>query len=734
MKAGARTMLLLYVATLFLSSLLMFLLEPMAAKMVLPLLGGAPAVWNTCVVFFQAMLLFGYAYAHGAPRWLGVRRHAAGHALLVLVPLLTLPFAIASNAASERHPVAWLLLLLLTSIGLPFFVLTTTAPLLQKWFSRTDHPAAQDPYFLYAASNLGSLAGLVLYPGLVEPALRLRDQSRVWTLGYAAFAVLAVACAAFLWGKAKGTASAGAVAAAPAASGESRAVTPGRRLRWVLLAFAPSSLMLAVTTFVSTDIAAVPLLWIVPLAMYLLTFVMAFSSTPRYPRALVDRGLPLLLLPLVFMIILRVTGPFAVVLPVHLLVFFLSALLCHRELADDRPSASHLTEFYLWVAAGGVLGSLFNTLAAPVLFTGIVEYPLVLVIVCLLRTVPEEATGRESRILNLGLAAAAGALTLGIMLWGSRTDSNMMRFALLVPGFLCLRVSRSRLPFALAIGLILLASAFQRDRYGKVLHAERTFFGTYRVRTHPTGRFRSLFHGTTLHGMQSVVPERRGEPLTYYHRTGPFGELFASLRSAPADPQIAVVGLGVGSLATYRQAGQQWTFYEIDPAVERIARTPAYFTYLGDCGSRCQVVIGDARLSLTAARDARYGLIVLDAFSSDAIPVHLMTREALQLYVARLAPGGALAFHISNRHLHLEPVLARLAGELGFVSVTRRDRIAEDESADGKTSSDWLVMARDAADLGRLAADARWVPSKATAAAPVWTDDFSNILSVLVPR
>ena len=731
MTAVARTMLMVYVATLFISSLLMFLLEPMAAKMVLPLLGGAPAVWNTCVVFFQAMLLFGYAYAHGAPRGLGVKRHAAGHAMLVLLPLVALPFAIGSSTAAERHPVVWLLMLLLTSIGLPFFVLTTTAPLLQKWFSRTDHPAAQDPYFLYAASNLGSLAGLVLYPGLVEPSLRLREQSRAWTLGYAAFAVLAVACAAFLWNRADRAGSAQADEVPSAAPAEPDVVTSARRLRWVLLSFAPSSLMLAVTTFVSTDIAAVPLLWIVPLALYLLTFVMAFSSSQRYPRALVDRGLPLLLLPLVFMMMLRVTGPFAVVLPVHLLVFFLSALLCHRALAENRPSAAHLTEFYLWVATGGVLGSLFNTLAAPALFTGIAEYPLVLVLVCLLRTVPEGKTGREHRGVNLGLAVAAGVLTLAILWAGA--DSTV-RFALVVPAFLCLRVSRTRVPFALAIGLMLLGSAFQRDQYGKVLHAERTFFGTYRVRTHPTGRFRSLFHGTTLHGMQSVAPERRGEPLTYYHRTGPFGELYGGLTRARTDPQIAVVGLGVGSLATYRQPDQQWTFYEIDPAVERIARTPSYFTYLGDCGSSCRVVIGDARLSLTAARDARYGLIVLDAFSSDAIPVHLMTREALQLYVARLAPDGALAFHISNRHLQLEPVLARLAEELGLVAVTRRDRIPKDESADGKTSSDWLVMARSSADLGGLAADGRWMPSKGTPGAPVWTDDFSNILSVLAPR
>lgn len=732
-----RTTVLVYMSTLFLSSFLMFLLEPMAAKMLLPLLGGAPAVWNTCVVFFQAMLLAGYAYAHAGPAWFGVRRHAAFHLLVVVMPLFALPFAIGSSGASpEGHPIAWLLMALLTSIGLPFFVLTTTAPLLQKWFSRTDHPAARDPYFLYAASNIGSLTGLVMYPGAMEPMLRLRHQAHAWGVGYGVFAAMVVGCAVLMWRRS--TLSQTTATNGSSAFAQELDVPPGivRRIRWVALAFAPSSLMLAVTTFVSTDVAAVPLLWIVPLGLYLLSFVMAFSSPPRYPRAVVDRGLPLLLIPLVFLIILRVTGPMSVVVPVHLAVFFLVALFCHRELADDRPPAVHLTEFYFWVALGGILGSLFNTLAAPVMFTGIVEYPLVLVLVCLLRRVPADETHASlGRVSNYALAVAAGGLTLLVMLNTSRLESTTLRFALLaVPGFLCLRLSRSRLSFALAISLMLAASIFQSDQHGTVRYAERTFFGTYRVRLDPTSQYRTLSHGTTLHGMQSVAPARRGEPLSYYHRAGPFGELFSRVPIAATHQEMAVVGLGVGSLAAYKHGEQRWTFYEIDPAVERIARNPEHFTFLTNCGEACEVVLGDARLSLKNAPDRKYGLIVLDAFSSDAIPIHLMTREALELYLARLAPGGVLAFHISNRHLALEPVLARLAGHLGLASVIRRDRVTADEVAAGKTSSDWLVMAHDKADMGSLTTDARWAPSVTSPRVPLWTDDFSNILGVLARR
>lgn len=722
----------LFGAALLSGAVLMFLLEPMAAKMVLPSLGGAPAVWNTCVVFFQGMLLGGYAYAHGGPRWLGVRRHAAVHVVLLLASVLTLRSPFPMNAAAvATSPVAWLLLALLQSIGLPFFLLATTAPLLQKWFSHTRHRSAGDPYFLYAASNVGSLAGLLMYPLVVEPFLPLRLQSRYWIYGYMGFVVVVTACSVLLRRAALPDEGDERPSRSPAGRADLR---PGslRRLRWVALSFAPASLMLAVTTFISTDVAAVPLLWVLPLGLYLLTFVLAFSWPPRYPRAAVDRALPLLILPLVLFLVLQVTGPLTAVIPVHLAVFFLAALVCHRQLADDRPDPAHLTEFYLLVALGGVLGSLFNTLAAPVLFTGIVEYPAVLLLVCLLREPPADGGG-QPKAWRVGAPVVAGVATIGILLASSGVDSMQLRFALLgIPAFLCLSVSRTRVPFAAALAAMLAASALQPDPLGRVLHAERTFFGTYKVRLEPGGEYRTLTHGTTLHGIQNVASLRRAEPLSYYHPSGPLGDVFrfAPLAAAPGD--VAVVGLGVGSVATYRRPQQVWTFFEIDPAVEAIARRQDFFTYLTDCGGACRVVIGDARQSLAASR-AQYSLMVVDAFSSDAIPLHLLTREAVDLYLARLAPAGVLAFHVSNRHLDLEPVLARLAAEAGLASFIRRHQVpAGDES--GRRSSDWLVMARRADDLGPLAAAPGWTPSRSRSSVGLWTDDFSNVFTLLVRK
>jgi hypothetical protein len=385
---------------------------------------------------------------------------------------------------------------------------------------------------------------------------------------------------------------------------------------------------------------------------------------------------------------------------------------------------------YLLVATGGVLGSLFNTLVAPVVFTGISEYPLVLVLVCLLRNPGEDATvGRKWRI---AAPVLAGGVLAVIMMSTTNIQSLGLRFGLLgLATFFSLSVSRTRVPFAAAIGAMLLASALQGDELGKVLHAERTFFGAYKVRLDPAGTHRTLAHGTTLHGVQSVDPALASIASSYYHASGPIGDVFSSVPSASSHSRVGVVGLGVGSVAVYRRPSQQWTFFEIDPAVERIARRDEFFTYLSQCGDACRVVIGDARQSL-AANSTQYGVLVIDAFSSDAIPVHLATREALRLYFERLAPGGVLAFHISNRHLNLEPVLTRLAEHDGLVSMIRRDRV--EENASKKTSSDWLVMARTREDLGALASNPLWHDSVVSSRVGVWTDDFSNILTLLLNR
>ena len=725
---------LLFATTLFLSSLLMFALEPIVARTVLPILGGTPMVWNTCVLFFQILLLGGYAYAHGVTTWVGPRRSSAAYAVLLLLPFLTLPFALGPDAQppADGNPIGWLLLVLLKSIGLPFFALAATAPILQRWFANTDHPSAKDPYFLYAASNLGSLLALVMYPVLIEPALRLRTQNQLWAIAYGAF-VLA-ACLAIGAGWRRRAAEPGAPARSavhgdePAAAAPTSTPTWQRRATWTALAFIPSSLMLAVTTYFSTDIAPVPLFWIAPLALYLLTFIIAFSARSASLRSMSDRCMPLLILPLVVLMIAGAGISLWIAIPLHLAAFTMAALVCHGRLAADRPAPVHLTEFYFWLAFGGMLGGMFNTLAAPVLFTRVIEYPLVLVLALAarrgLRSKPTASWSMNDFVVPIGV----GALSAGFIAWlQPGPDSTRVFVAGLgLPALVAFTQKRAPMRFAASVATMLVAGLLAADAQGQSLYVSRTFFGVYRVTTDPANQYHTLYHGTTLHGMQAIDPARQGEPMAYFYREGPVGQIFAGLPDVASRPSIGVIGLGVGTLATYRTPGQQWTLYEIDPEMERIARTDAYFTYLKSCGDACRVVLGDARLSLAGAPEHGFGVLFLDAFSSDAVPVHLMTSEALGLYLSRLAPGGALVFQITNRHLTLAPVLARLALNHGLAIRWQR-HIAKP----GQFSSEWMVMARNSADLGSLATDPRWGTPPIPASTPLWTDDFSNILSVL---
>ncbi len=721
---------LLFATTLFLSSLLMFALEPIVAKTVLPILGGTPMVWNTCVLFFQILLLGGYAYAHGVTTWVGARRSAAAYGILLLLPFLTLPFALGPDAQppADGNPIGWLLLVLAKSIGLPFFALAATAPILQRWFANTDHPSAKDPYFLYAASNLGSLLALVMYPVLIEPALRLRTQNRFWAVGYGVFVLAACLAVAAGWRRKAG--ETGAPAGTIDHSGEPVAAAPTweRRAIWTALAFIPSSLMLAVTTYFSTDIAPVPLFWIAPLALYLLTFIVAFSARSASLRSISDRYMPLLSLPLVVLMIAGAGISLWIAIPLHLAAFTMAALVCHGRLAADRPAAIHLTEFYFWLAFGGMLGGMFNTLAAPVLFNSVIEYPLVLVLALAARSGRPKAATSWS-VNDFVIPAAVGALSAGFIVWlEPGPDSTRLFVAGLgLPAFVSFTQKRVPMRFAASVATMLAAGLITAAAQGQALYVSRTFFGVYRVTADPAKQIHTLYHGTTLHGMQAVDPAKQVEPMAYFYRQGPVGQYFAGLPDVAARREIAVVGLGVGTLASYRTPGQNWTFYEIDPEVERIARNDAYFTYLRSCGDACRVVLGDARLSLVRAPEHGYGLLILDAFSSDAVPVHLMTSEALGLYLSRLAPGGALAFQITNRHLTLAPVLGRLALNHGLTARWQR-HIA---THPGGFSSEWMVMARSAADLGSLATDPRWQTPAIPPSTPLWTDDFSNILSVL---
>ena len=733
-----------FALTAFVSSTLLFWVQPMFAKMVLPMLGGTPAVWNTCMVFFQAALLAGYMYAHATTVWLGARRQAAVHVGLLALSLLALPISVPESwlPPGDRNPIPWLLALLLVSVGFPFFIVSISNPMLQKWFANTDHPAAKDPYFLYGVSNFGSMLALLGYPVLVEPNLRLADQSWAWAIGYGLLVVMTLGCAVMLWQSpvtAAQTPGPGAASdgQSPSAIVESSGgLTVSRRMRWVMLSFVPSSLLLGVTTALSTDISPIPLLWVIPLAIYLFTFVLVFTRPPNLPHLFMVRALPIVILPLVLSMLAEAKRSMWLLIPLHLLTFFVAAMVCHGELAQDRPPTKYLTEFYLWMSVGGLLGGLFNALVAPIIFDSVAEYPLALVFACLLRprTVPDKQKPL-GRWLDFGLPGTLGALvvasTLGLQAGGVQPSLFSLSLTLGLPVMLCFSFRDWPIRFGLGVGAVMLANGFYPSGQGRVLHAERSFFGVYRIMLDPEEKYHLLLHGSTNHGTQSLDPAWRREPLTYYYRTGPIGQVFAAFTGAAAKSSVAVVGLGTGSLACYGEPGQQWTFYEIDPTVERIARDPRYFTYLRDCSPTIQVVLDDARLSLRQAPDQSYGLIILDAFSSDAIPIHLLTKEAVALYLTKLADDGILAFHISNRYLDLRPVLGDLAQNAGLFCLTQDDgTISEAEIKSGKAISMWVVMARQPADLGTLAQDPRWERQPGRPGATVWTDDFSNILSV----
>jgi hypothetical protein len=703
--------------------------------MILPVLGGTPAVWNTCMVFFQACLLTGYAYAHAIGRGFGLngRWQTVLHGGVLLVPLVALPIRVADDTSlaslPSRDPTAWLLGRLLVGVGLPFFVVSTTSPLLQRWFSKTGHAESSDPYFLYVASNAGSIMALLAYPFLIEPNVGLSNQSRIWSWGYLALVALCAVSAAWLWGKPKPAEDRDAdptdLPAEP--------VTVLRWATWCALAFVPSSLMLGVTTYLSTDISSGPMLWIIPLSLYLLSFILTFSRREWLPHALMTG-----LLPFTTMILVPVLAAglvWKVLIPVHLLNFFLVAMVCHGTLARLRPGSAHLTSFYLAVSFGGVLGGAFNALVAPLVFQTIAEYPLVLILACF--ALPRHVANAKHLARSWAAAAAPAIILLltAAITTGSTGSSGSTATALAttaVAGILilaCVRHRRRPISFALSLGAVLLGTSLTEGVNGRLLHRERDFFGVVRVTETADASFHRLFHGSTLHGEQSLEPKRRREPLTYFTPSGPMGQLIDVLNADASPARIAVAGLGVGSLASYARPSDDWVFYEIDAAVDRIARDPQFFTYIRDSqAASLEIRLGDARRSLAADSGVPFRMLILDAFSSDAVPIHLMTREALQLYLRRLAPGGIIAFNLSSRYVDLEPVVGVLAKDAGLVCLVRADTdVPSSERKRGKQPSIWAVMARSPTDLRALNRDPRWHSARAPSGEPVWTDDYSNL-------
>lgn len=877
----------LFGVTMFVSATLLFLVQPMVGKMTLPLLGGTPAVWNTCMVFFQALLLLGYFYAHKTTELLAPRKQVNVHVAVFTFAIVGLiagavlsenstPIPIVKSLAPQGSEIPFfgIIMVLGIAIGVPFFVVSTTAPLLQKWFSETGHPSAKDPYFLYAASNAGSLLSLIAYPVVVEPNLTLIQQAIAWSIGFVILAIMIIRCGSVV----KTTAPVEHVKSAASAIRDVNAPSWMTRLRWLILAAVPSSLMLSLTTEITTDIVSIPLIWIVPLALYLITFIIVFSKM-YVPIIHLSVSLitPVIILLVVFMhnaqnIPGTYSGPsYRTVLLIQMLMYFMITMTCHGELARIRPSTRYLTNFYLTMSLGGMLGGLFNALVAPVAFTFISEYPLSLIAACMVLPKLSELTKTKESVLKP--ASDLGMFTLYFLLFISLRimklsvrvlfnsedfeDHSIWYLALSVLGilavsyviafvvgkrfrkwasilwtvvialvffnlscfmslyfkqivnasnsvilFLNLTLNSRTVATIVAFGLPTLATYFLVERpvrFGASVAAlfagvfvtflwienknedyrtvhERSFFGTLKIEYEDTELadkgFIKLIHGTTLHGKQRrlVVSELEKllpmgsedpwsnlvatayaekqwtkpgrEPLTYYHPTGPVGYMFrefeSKLKSTPGmNSDVACIGLGTGSLSSYGMPGQKMTFFEIDNHVRRLVEPPTYFTYLDQAKKQkvdLEFLMGDARLTLEKLpAERKWGFMLVDAFSSDSIPAHMLTKQSVELYFMHLEKNGVCALHISNRYLHLEPVVEKIVKELGLSARVMHDQATSFEEDElGKTSSSWIAVARDEASLGQLVNDPKWVNLVAVDKVDIWTDDFTPIKNILM--
>jgi SAM-dependent methyltransferase len=784
-----------FAVTLFVSATLLFACQPMIARMIVPLLGGAPAVWILCSLCFQALVLGGYFYAHIVGSRLPVRTQVMLQLALVASAFFVLPIVVDEHLVetlTAKSRSLGLLVVLLRSVGLPFFVLSTTSPLLQRWYAELGET---DPYHLYAASNAGSMVALLGYPFAVEPFLALKEQSRLLHVAFAGYAILVVVCAMTALRKKH----APRIDATPAPAGvtmsEDIAIEPGpssraliasvvpdapdservssrrspeseraargpqpvwrERLVWLALAFAPSSLLLGATEFVTTDLASVPLLWVVPLALYLASFIVAFAKKQVVKVATASRALAMLAALVAISKLAEVLGPAWLVVAIHLLLLFVASVVCHRALALRRPHHTRLTEFYLLLSVGGVLGGAFNGLVAPVVFNDLLEYPIAIALVCLARVAIDRVDRSKAALQrDVGFGLGLAVVTFVLVKVGELTNANPTHSVVwmyTLPVLVAFFWSKRPVRYAVALGGILLVGTAHGGLTGNTIHKERDFFGVLKVRRDPTDKFLELLSGSTIHGAQSLDPVAKRMPLTYYFPTGPAGDVLGPLppppgAAAPAPPpdgsapppplaprRVGVIGLGVGSLASYARAGDSWTFFELNPRVVDIAKK--YFTYLSGAPPEAQVAIeeGDARLRLREGAAGRFDVLVLDAFSSDAIPLHLVTREALAIYRRALAPNGILLAHISNRHVRLEPIFAALAADAGMVAIGRIEReITREEKEQEKTLSHWVVLGTDAAALDAVAAKNKgWVRLPQPAKQKVWTDDFADVLGAM---
>jgi hypothetical protein len=721
-----------YTVSIFLSAALLFAVQPMFTKIVLPRFGGAPSVWAVAMVFFQGVLLLGYAYADALTRFAGARLALPIHLAVMAGGAMFLPLAIADGwgMPPPGHEGVFLLGLFAASIGFPFFALSANGPLLQAWFARSGHPDAGNPYFLYAASNVGSLLALFAYPFIAEPLSTLSFQVKLWRIGYYALIVMIALCGMLVFARAGREALRTAnTEAAP---------TARRMISWVALTFVPSALMVAVTTHITTDIAAAPFLWVLPLSLYLITFILVFSERTWIPQRWLIANQPILMALVVLNLALDIRTWLTVDVALHMLFFFVTAMICHGQLSATRPAATYLTRFYFCLSLGGVLGGIFSGLLAPNIFSWIAEYPILIVAAVLAR--PGLVWPQRREALLYAVVAVLLLIVIAPGLWQALSIvppyNTLVWAGVIALTVAALLLGRFPLGAALAIAAVFIVARVYPPNV-RQLETVRSFFGVHKIEVTPDGRFRTLRHGMELHGAQRLTTDDgkpftgRAELSTYYHRASPIAEAIAAVQAKKGGPiNMAVIGLGAGLMACLARPEDKLDYYEIDTDIIKIANDPKRFTFLHDCKPDAKIILGDARLTLTANTEARYDLIHMDAFSSDSIPAHLLTREALRVYLSRLNPGGIILTHISNNHLDLTDVVAATAASEGLVW-----RIWDEDEVPGSDPmikfSTVMILARKTADFGTLI---DWDPLTPSPAQTPWSDDYSNLLGPLIKK
>lgn len=727
-----RQLAIVFTISIFLSATLLFSVQPMFSKLVLPLLGGSSNVWNTAMVFFQSMLLLGYIYAHLISKYLDLKFQIVTHATLLLVGLLFLPLSISLNwvAPTEGTPIFWLLGLFTVSIGVPFFAISANAPLFQSWFSKTTHQHAADPYFLYAASNAGSLLTLCAYPVFIEPNLLLDTQTSAWTIGYGLLILMILVCGGLsVLNRSKSTPSESAPDSVNAPANIT--ITLKTALFWILLAFIPSSLMLGVTSYMTNNIASAPFLWIIPLALYLLTFVIVFMRKPIIKYTQLAWLFPTVVIAAIYFPIIKGI-PHIISILVALTIYFLIALYCHSRLVEARPQASKLTQFYIFMSLGGVLGGVFNALLAPVIFDDIYEYVLILWIAgCVIGLTQGKPKMPAIKPIYTACAYMVVAV-ISVMLSVLLMENSYLTVLFLVIGFSFmitrrLGLSANAVLFNVATSVVLVFMLMSAE----FVHKERSFYSTIKVKvqTKAGESAHAFMHGDTIHNYQLLDDENATVPLAYYAEGNTFDQVIDAVRVVKSNLDVAVIGLGAGAMACFETPADNWTYFEIDPAVVKMAKNTELFSYLNRCSPNADIRVGDARMTIQGLEKGSQDVIVVDAFSSDSIPVHLVTREALAIYRDYLKEDGVIFFHTSNRVMDVSSVVARLADDIGWdkqiISVDEFDYHPFKEFVTSSTG----VIIGPANVIESLKVDKPdWNDFEAHELVKLWTDDYSSIL------